>query len=90
MILAAGRDGGELWRAALAHQSGRDRAVDFFCEVFGPNSLRMSQMRLLWAYLIVVIVFAFGFVCAATFTVGMPPPRRAPHGRKGHRSATRD
>jgi hypothetical protein len=35
-------------------------------------------MRFLWAYLIVGIVFAFGFVCASTFTVGMPPPRRAP------------
>lgn len=27
-------------------------------------------MRFLWAYLLVVVVFAFGFVCAAVFTVG--------------------
>lgn len=35
-------------------------------------------MRFLWTYLIVVIVFAFGFVSASMFTVGMPPLRRAP------------
>jgi len=34
-------------------------------------------MRFLWTYLVVVIVFAFGFVCASAFTVGMTPTRRA-------------
>jgi hypothetical protein len=37
-------------------------------------------MRFLWTYLIVVIVFAFGFVSASMFTVGMPPLRRALRG----------
>ena len=27
-------------------------------------------MRFLWAYLLVVIVFAFGFLCASAFAVG--------------------
>lgn len=40
----------------------------------------LSGMRFLWTYLIVGIVFAFGFVCASTFTVGKSPPRRAPRG----------
>jgi len=35
-------------------------------------------MRFLWTYLIVGIIFAFGFVCASTFAVGMSPSRRAP------------
>ena len=26
-------------------------------------------MRFLWAYLLVVLVFAFGFLCASAFTV---------------------
>jgi hypothetical protein len=30
-------------------------------------------MRLLWTYLIVGILFAFGFVCASTFTVRLSP-----------------
>jgi hypothetical protein len=34
-------------------------------------------MRFLWTYLVLVIVFVFGFVCASAFTVGMTPPRRA-------------
>jgi hypothetical protein len=40
----------------------------------------MIPMRFLWTYLILVVVFAFGFVCASTFTVGMTPPRRARRG----------
>lgn len=43
-------------------------------------------MRFLWTYLIVVIVFAFGFVCASTFTVGVPAPRRAARGAEPYRS----
>ena len=49
-----------------------------------PNSLQgvarcvRPEMRFLWTCLIVVIVFAFGFIWASMFTVGMPPPRRAP------------
>jgi hypothetical protein len=27
-------------------------------------------MRFLWAYLLVVVVFAFGFLCASAFSVG--------------------
>jgi len=27
-------------------------------------------MRFLWTYLLVVIVFAFGFLCASAFSVG--------------------
>ena len=40
-------------------------------------------MRFLWAYLLVVIVFAFGFLCAAAFTVGGDwiPPRARRGGR---------
>jgi hypothetical protein len=34
-------------------------------------------MRFLWTYLVLVIVFALGFVGASTLTVGMPPARRA-------------
>jgi hypothetical protein len=43
-------------------------------------------MRFLWTYLIVVIVFAFGFVSASMFTVGMPPLRRAPRGAEPNMS----
>ena len=43
-------------------------------------------MRFLWTYLIVVIVFAFGFIWASMFTVGMPPPRRAPRGAEPNMS----
>ncbi len=39
-------------------------------------------MRFLCTYLILVIVFAFGFVCASAFTVGMTPPGRARRGPK--------
>jgi hypothetical protein len=46
-------------------------------------------MRFLGTYLIVVIVFAFGFVCAAMFTVGMPTPRRAPRDAKPYPPAWR-
>jgi hypothetical protein len=28
------------------------------------------RMRLLWAYLLAVIVFAFGFFCASAFSAG--------------------
>ena len=38
-------------------------------------------MRFLWTYLILVIVFAFGFVCASGFMVGVTPPQRARRGR---------
>ena len=48
-----------------------------------------SEMRFLGTYLIVVIVFAFGFVCAAMFTVGMPTPRRAPRDAKPYPPAWR-
>jgi len=27
-------------------------------------------MRFLWTYLMVVVVFAFGFLCASAFTLG--------------------
>jgi hypothetical protein len=27
-------------------------------------------MRFLWAYLLVVVVFAFGFLCASVFSAG--------------------
>ena len=37
-------------------------------------------MRFLWTYLILVIVFAFGFVCASAFTVGLMSPPRARRG----------
>jgi hypothetical protein len=41
-------------------------------------------MRFLWAYLTVVIVFAFGFIWGSMFAVGMQPRRRAPGaGRSG-------
>jgi hypothetical protein len=43
-------------------------------------------MRFLWTYLIVVIVFAFGFVCASTLLNGMPPPRRPPRGAEPNMS----
>lgn len=39
-------------------------------------------MRFLWTYLIVVIVFAFGFLSASAFMVGMTPPHRARRGVK--------
>jgi hypothetical protein len=35
-------------------------------------------MRFLGTYLILVIVFAFGFVCASAFTVGATPPPQRP------------
>jgi hypothetical protein len=41
-------------------------------------------MRFLGTYLIVVIFFAFGFVSASMFTVGMPPLRRAPRGAESN------
>ena len=34
-------------------------------------------MRFLWTYLVLVIVFAFGFVSASAFAVGMTPARTA-------------
>lgn len=43
-------------------------------------------MRFLWTYVIVVIVFAFGFVSASMLTVGMPPLRRAPRGAEPNTS----
>jgi hypothetical protein len=41
------------------------------------------RMRFLWAYLLVVIVFGFGFLCASAFTVegDSPPPRARRAGR---------
>jgi hypothetical protein len=33
-----------------------------------PEDVR--RMRFLWAYLLVVIVFAFGFLCASAFSAG--------------------
>jgi hypothetical protein len=40
-------------------------------------------MRFLWAYLLLVVVFAFGFLCAAAFTVDgdRTPPRARRAGR---------
>ena len=40
-------------------------------------------MRFLWAYLLVVIVFAFGFLCASAFIVegDWIPPRARRGGR---------
>jgi hypothetical protein len=40
----------------------------------------MLPMRFLWTYLILGVVFTFGFVCASMFTGGMTPPRRARRG----------
>jgi hypothetical protein len=37
-------------------------------------------MRFLWTYLIVGIVFAFGFLCASTLLDGTPPRQRPPRG----------
>jgi hypothetical protein len=34
-------------------------------------------MRFLWTYLILATVFAFGFVCASGFMVGVTPSQRA-------------
>ena len=39
-------------------------------------------MRFLWTYLVLVIVFALGFVCASAFTLGMTPPRRPRRGEE--------
>lgn len=38
----------------------------------GPTIGRNGQppMRYLWTYLLAVVVFAFGFLCAAAFTAG--------------------
>jgi hypothetical protein len=44
----------------------------------------MSLMRFLWTYLILAVVFAFGFVCASAFMVGMASSRRARRGAKTH------
>ena len=52
----------------------------FSATVSSPLPENLPEMRFLWTYLIVVIVFAFGFIWASMFTVGMPPPRRAPRG----------
>lgn len=30
----------------------------------------MNVMRFVWTYLVVVVVFAFGFLCASAFTLG--------------------
>ena len=32
-------------------------------------------MRYVWTYLVVVVVFAFGFLCASAFTLGDDEPR---------------
>jgi hypothetical protein len=37
-------------------------------------------MRFLWTYLIVGIIFAFGFLCASTLLDGMLPRQRRPRG----------
>jgi len=42
----------------------------FFCRFFAVMTRRCSAMRFLWAYLLAVIVFAFGFLCASAFSVG--------------------
>ena len=34
-------------------------------------------MRYLWGYLLLVVVFVFGFLCAAAFTVGQDEPPRS-------------
>jgi hypothetical protein len=48
---------------------GQRRA--FFLPLFRGHDLKMfSAMRFLWAYLLVVIVFAFGFLCASAFSAG--------------------
>jgi hypothetical protein len=66
-----------------AFQQARGAGPSTFSARFlslAPENL--SEMRLLWTYLILGVIFAFGFVCAAMFTVGMPTPRRAPRGAK--------
>jgi len=50
----------------------------FSAPISSPLPDNRSEMRFLWTYLIVGIIFAFGFVCASTFAVGMSPSRRAP------------
>lgn len=46
----------------------------FFCRFLGVPArqwaYRSTPMRFLLTYLVVVIVFAFGFLCAAAFTMG--------------------
>jgi hypothetical protein len=48
----------------------------FFLPLLRGHALKMfregghAPMRFLWTYLLVVIVFAFGFLCAAAFSVG--------------------
>ena len=42
----------------------------FFLPLLRGQDLKMPPMRLLWAYLLVVIVFAFGFFCASAFAAG--------------------
>ena len=37
-------------------------------------------MRFLWTYLIVGIIFGFGFLCASTLLDGMLPRQRPPRG----------
>jgi len=34
-------------------------------------------MRYLWAYLLVVVVFVFGFLCAAVFSISHDEPPRS-------------
>jgi hypothetical protein len=75
----------------LLHRGGRDApAADqavlmriptsggplFSATFSSPLPENRSEMRFLWTYLILAIVFAFGFVCASTLMVGMPPPCR--------------
>jgi hypothetical protein len=47
----------------------------FFLPLLRGHALKMfregghDRMRFLWTYLVVVIVFAFGFLCASAFSV---------------------
>ncbi len=72
---------GQFSNASSAGRSGLARAWrHFFLPLLYRPNLRMIPMRFLWTYLLLGVVFTFGFVCAPMFTVGMTPPRRARRG----------
>ena len=55
---------------------GGAEGAGFFCAGPGRESpentprRRTVPMRFVWTYLVVVVVFAFGFLCASAFTLG--------------------
>ncbi len=54
------------------HQGWWSAACGFFLPLLRGRALKMlgKAMRFLLAYLLAVVVFAFGFLCASAFTVG--------------------